>query len=331
MRVSRSWSSAAPVHADAHRLFVPAGELDHLGELRITLAATPDVSGIDAVLGQRFGALRIFPQQLVPVEMKVADDGNAHTHLREAVTDGRHGRGGRCFVDRDAHQLGARARQRLDLLRRALDVGRVGVGHRLHDDGRGSADRHAADVHGEGLAARMAHAFTSPRPSSSVEVQVVSCQRASRQASTPAQEMWMVCSMPSRIAVTVARPVTTAVSANSLTRSHAGFDRNVLEPPGLHLAEILAPWSRNRRGRCSSRGRRRAACRVPRHRRAARPRSARASRARAEASSPRGAAMRGQGEQQCDSRAAGESWPSRVLLAIYLRRRRPATASSATR
>ena len=39
---------AAPVDADAHRLLVPAGDFDHLGELRVALAAAADVAGIDA-------------------------------------------------------------------------------------------------------------------------------------------------------------------------------------------------------------------------------------------------------------------------------------------
>jgi hypothetical protein len=134
-----------------------AGELDHLGELRIPLAAAPDVAGIDAVLGQCIGTLGMFPQQLVPVEMKVADDGNCNAHLREAVTDRRDRGRGRCFIHGDTHEFAARARQRLDLLRRAFDVRGVGIGHRLHDDGCGSAYGDAADLDGEGLAARMAH------------------------------------------------------------------------------------------------------------------------------------------------------------------------------
>ena len=47
----------------------------------------------------------------------------------------------------------ARARS-AHLPRRALDVGRVGVGHRLHDDRRTAADDDAADVDGNGDAAR---------------------------------------------------------------------------------------------------------------------------------------------------------------------------------
>ena len=106
-------------------------------------AAAAHVAGIDAVLGQCIGAFRMFSQQLVPIEMEVADDGYADAHLREAVPDRSHCRGGRCLVDRDAHQLGTRARQRLDLLRGAFDVRRIGVGHRLDHDGRRNVQRMA--------------------------------------------------------------------------------------------------------------------------------------------------------------------------------------------
>ena len=43
----------------------------------------------------------------------------------------------------------ARAKRR-DLPRRALGVGRIGIGHRLDDDRRAAADDDAADVDGEG-------------------------------------------------------------------------------------------------------------------------------------------------------------------------------------
>ena len=52
-----------------------------------------------------------------------------------------------------AHQLGPGARQRLDLSDRALDVRRVGVGHRLHDDGGVAADGDRADLDGQGFSA----------------------------------------------------------------------------------------------------------------------------------------------------------------------------------
>ena len=78
----------------------------------------------------------------------------------------RHGGGRLVAVDRDAHELGAGARQRRDLARGAFDVGGVGVGHRLHDDRRAAADRDAADIDRDRFVARL-HAqsfrlFTSP-------------------------------------------------------------------------------------------------------------------------------------------------------------------------
>ena len=175
---------AAPVHADANWLGVLAGELDHFGELRIALAAAADVSGIDAVLGEALRALRMFPQQLVTVEVEVADDGHVHAQLRQPFTNRRDCGGCGSLVHRDAHQFRAGARQRLDLLRGALDVGRVRVGHGLHDDGCGTADGHAADLHCQGLATRVAHVHFVSFSSSSVVLQLVSCQRLSRQTST---------------------------------------------------------------------------------------------------------------------------------------------------
>ena len=150
MRVSRSWSRLPQFTPMRTGFSYRQANSIISANCGSRLLPRPDVAGVDAVLGQRLGALRMFAQQLVSVEMEVADDGNAHAHLRQPVADRRHGRGRRCFVDRDAHQLGARARQRLDLLRGALDVGRVGVGHRLDDDGRGTTDGHAANVHWRG-------------------------------------------------------------------------------------------------------------------------------------------------------------------------------------
>ena len=68
--------------------------------------------------------------------MEVADDRHADAQLRDALLDLRHGGGRLVAVDGDAHQFGAGAGERRDLPRGAFDVGRVGVGHRLHDDGR---------------------------------------------------------------------------------------------------------------------------------------------------------------------------------------------------
>ena len=48
--------------------------------------------------------------------------------------------------DGDADDLASGRGERGDLRRRRLDVVRLGQGHRLDDDGRAAADRHAADV-----------------------------------------------------------------------------------------------------------------------------------------------------------------------------------------
>ena len=64
---------APPVHADAYRLLVAAGGLDHFRELRIALRAAAHVAGIDAQLGERLGAGGVGLQELVAVEVKIAD------------------------------------------------------------------------------------------------------------------------------------------------------------------------------------------------------------------------------------------------------------------
>jgi hypothetical protein len=78
--------------------------------------------------------------------MEVADQRHSDAELPKSVADLRHR--GRRFVaiDRDAHDLRAGMRQRGDLARGRLDVGRVGIGHRLHDDRRAAADRDATDL-----------------------------------------------------------------------------------------------------------------------------------------------------------------------------------------
>jgi hypothetical protein len=72
----------------------------------------------------------------------------------EPLADMRHGGSTLVAIDGDAHQLRAGREQRGDLGDRRVDIGRVGIGHRLHDDGRAAADDDAADIDGYRCAAR---------------------------------------------------------------------------------------------------------------------------------------------------------------------------------
>ena len=89
----------------------------------------------------------MLPQQLVTVEMEVADQGHAHPGAIQALADRGDGGGGFAGIDRHTHELGAGARQCLHLLHRRFDVGGVGIGHRLHHDGGAAADADAGDAH----------------------------------------------------------------------------------------------------------------------------------------------------------------------------------------
>ena len=62
------------------------------------------------------------------------------------LVNARHGGGALVAVDGDAHDLGAGAVQCCNLRDGLVDIGGVGVGHRLHDDRRAAADDHAADI-----------------------------------------------------------------------------------------------------------------------------------------------------------------------------------------
>ncbi len=141
----------APVHADAHRFAVGDGHFDNLAEVGVVVLGT-HVAGVDAVLGERFGARGILGEQEMAVVVEVADDGDVH--LGDDLGDG--GRRG-VVVDRDAYQLGARLVQRPHLRRRPRDVRGVGVRHGLDDDRVSGAHLHAADVHRHSAPARGTH------------------------------------------------------------------------------------------------------------------------------------------------------------------------------
>ena len=151
----------APVGADPHRLAVAHRNLDDPAKLEVALVLEADIARIDAIFIERFGAGRMIAEQLVADIVEVADQRHAHAAFQQRVADVRHCGCGLVAIDRDPHELGARAPQRGDLTRRRLDVGCVGVGHRLDDDRRAAADHNGrvafADPNCDGRAAR-------PRP-----------------------------------------------------------------------------------------------------------------------------------------------------------------------
>ena len=77
--------------------------------------------------------------------VEVADQGRGDAALAQAIADVRNGGGGFLAIDGDAHHFRSGARQRRDLRDRAVDIGGVGIGHRLHDDRRTPADGNIAD------------------------------------------------------------------------------------------------------------------------------------------------------------------------------------------
>src|SRR5207253_5973628 len=100
-----------PVRADPHRLVVLVGDLDDVGELRVALVLEADIAGIDAVFVERFGAGRIFGQQLVADVVEIPDQGRGDAALAQAVADMRYGSGGLLAINGDAHQFGPGARK----------------------------------------------------------------------------------------------------------------------------------------------------------------------------------------------------------------------------
>ena len=124
----------AGVDPDAQRRAARLCERDHLGDL---LGPT-DVAGVQAhAVGARFDRLQ--RERVVEVDVGDHGDRRAHDDLAERldVLLARH---------RDAHDVRARLGDLEDLLHRGLEVGGLGLRHRLHGDGRAAADRDGTDV-----------------------------------------------------------------------------------------------------------------------------------------------------------------------------------------
>ena len=144
----------APIGADADRLAVPDRRLDDGAELPVLLLLEADIAGVDAVLVEGLGAGRMIGEELVADIVEIADERHVDAEPVEALADARHGGRGLVAVDGDADDLGAGPGERRDLRHRRVDVGRVGVGHRLDDDRGAAADHDGADAHADGAMAR---------------------------------------------------------------------------------------------------------------------------------------------------------------------------------
>ena len=121
-----------------------ARDFDHPREVVLAPRALADVAGVDAVLRQRLRAVGILRQQLVAVVVKVTHQGYVESHAVELRANGRHFGRRLWRVDGDPHDFRARLRQFLDLHRGRDRIGRIGVGHRLHDHRRAASDPHFA-------------------------------------------------------------------------------------------------------------------------------------------------------------------------------------------
>ena len=153
----------AAVDADAHGLAVVAGDRADGGELLVAALAGADVAGIDAVLVERAGAIGILGQQDVAVVVKIADERSFAAGVEHALLDFGDGGGGFRNVHGDADHLRAGGGQLDALLHGGGDVGRVGIGHGLDDDGRAAADGHVADFHAMSLLSMRHRCSTLPR------------------------------------------------------------------------------------------------------------------------------------------------------------------------
>ena len=137
---------APPIDADANRLVVAQRLLDHHRELRVALAALSDVAGIDSIFGERLRAIGMIGEQLVAIEVKIADQRNGAIRAIERCANRRNRCGGLRCIDGDANELRAGLGERAHLRDRCGNVRGVGVGHRLHDDRSAGADRDVADT-----------------------------------------------------------------------------------------------------------------------------------------------------------------------------------------
>ena len=96
--------------------------------------------------------------------MKVADERHGDAPFEQPLLDVGDGGGRLIAIDRDAYEFGAGAGQRRHLSRRRFHIGRIRIGHRLHDDRRPAAHRDAANLNRDGLVTLRCIHLTLTRP-----------------------------------------------------------------------------------------------------------------------------------------------------------------------
>ena len=127
---------------------------DDRGELAVLLFAIADIAGIDPVFGQRLRTSGMIGQQFMADIVKIADKRDVDAAFGQPVADMRHCSSRLVAIDRDANDFRTGPRKCGNLLHRGVNIGRVGVGHRLDNNRRTAADGHPAHRNRDGGTAR---------------------------------------------------------------------------------------------------------------------------------------------------------------------------------
>ena len=143
----------SPIGTDAHGLVVMNGHFDNGGELPVALFTKADITRIDPVFGKGFGASGMGCEQTMANIMEITDQRNRHIMLEQTLFDMRDGSGGLLAVNGNAHQFRSGTGQRHHLFDGRVNIGRIGIGHGLHDNRRAPAHTNALDINRHALMA----------------------------------------------------------------------------------------------------------------------------------------------------------------------------------
>lgn len=92
-------------------------------------------------------------EELVAGVVEITGERSHDTDAVQLRTDSRYSGGGLIAIDGDANDFRAGGGERTDLADSRGDVGRICIGHRLHDDGRAAANHDRTDTHPDGRTA----------------------------------------------------------------------------------------------------------------------------------------------------------------------------------